>query len=318
LWEYVKEGGAAGQGGRGAAKAYAAETVPRPSGPAASPSIDRTPKLYIGGAQVRPDSGYSIIVHDAAGGVAGEVGHGNRKDVRNAVEAAHAASGWARATAHLRAQVLYYVAENLDARREEFVARLVHLTGRTKKQGREEVALSLARLFTYAAWADKWDGRVHHTPFRNVTLAMPEPLGVMGIACPTEWPLLGFLSTVIPPVAMGNAVVAVPSERWPLLATDLYQVLDTSDLPGGVLNIVTGPREELAAVLAAHDDVDAMWYWGSAEGGAAVERLSAGNLKQTWVHPGPAMPWEDARIGEGEGFLRHATQIKNVWVPYGE
>jgi len=117
---------------------------------------------------------------------------------------------------------------------------------------------------------------------------------------------------------MGNTVVAVPSERWPLLATDLYQVLDTSDLPGGVLNILTGPREELAPVLAAHDDVDAMWYWGSAEGGAAVERLSAGNLKQTWVHRDLETRWDDARRGEGERFLRHATQVKNVWVPYGE
>ena len=109
---------------------------------------------------------------------------------------------------------------------------------------------------------------------------------------------------------MGNAVVAVPSERWPLLATDLYQVLDTSDLPGGVLNIVTGPREELAPVLAAHDDVDAIWYWGSAEGAAAVERLSAGNLKQTWAHHGPAMAWEErgARRGGTVPAPRHPDQ----------
>ncbi len=321
LFEYVKEverrGG--GEVGKYAPKADARlrEPSPLPRVPAA-PAIDRTPKLYIGGKQARPDSGYSLPVHDAAGRVVGEVGHGNRKDLRNAVEAARAAAGWARATAHTRAQVLYYLAENLAARADEFGARIVALTGRTRRQGTQEVELSLARLFSYAAWADKWDGRVHHTPYRNVTLAMPEPLGVMAVVCPTDWPLLGFLSTVIPPVAMGNAVVAVPSERWPLLATDLYQVLDTSDLPGGVLNIVTGPREELAPVLAAHDDVDAMWYWGSAEGSAAVERISAGNLKQTWVHAGPATPWEHAGAGEGERFLRHATQIKNVWVPYGE
>jgi aldehyde dehydrogenase (NAD+) len=320
LWEYVKEAGAAAQGGSGAATAYAPSprgTAKRPRGPAAPP-IDRTAKLYIRGRQARPDSGYSLPVHDAAGRVAGEVGHGNRKDLRNAVEAARAAAGWGRTTAHARAQVLYFLAENLSARADEFSGRLVELTGRTRRQGRQEVELSLARLFSYAAWADKWDGRVHHTPYRNVTLAMPEPLGVMAVVCPAEWPLLGFLSTVIPPLAMGNAVVAVPSERWPLVATDLYQVLDTSDLPAGVLNIVTGPREELAPVLAAHDDVDALWYWGSVEGSAAVERLSAGNLKQTWVHPDEATPWDDARLGEGERFLRRATQIKNVWVPYGE
>jgi len=320
LWEYVKEGGGAGQGGRGAASSYAGSSKApgkRPRSHAASP-IDRTAKLYIGGAQVRPDSGYSLPVLDASGAQVGEVGQGNRKDLRNAVERAHAAApGWARATAHLRAQVLYYIAENLDARREEFAGRLASLTGRSIRQGREEVDLSLTRLFSYAAWADKWDGRVHHTPLRNVTLAMPEPLGVMAVACPGAWPLLGFLSAVIPAVAMGNAVVAIPSERWPLLATDLYQVLDTSDLPGGVLNIVTGARDELAAVLAAHDDVDGMWYWGSREGAAEVERLSAGNLKQTWVHADGAVRWERESEGEGERFLRRATQVKNVWVPYG-
>jgi aldehyde dehydrogenase (NAD+) len=325
VWEYVQEANRRGRGDAGKyapvpgakrqAKGDAASPPPRPP---AAPAIDRTHKQYIGGVQVRPDSGYSLPVHDSAGHVAGEVAHGNRKDIRNAVEAAHAAGGWTRATAHFRAQVLYYLAENLAARRDEFVARIVNLTGRTRKQGQEELNLSLARLFTYAAWADKWDGRVHHTPFRNVTLAMPEPLGVMAVVCPEEWPLLGLLSTTLPPIAMGNRVVALPSGRWPLLATDLYQVLDTSDLPGGVLNIVTGPREELAAVLAAHDDVDAIWYWGTTEGAAAVERLSAGNLKQTWVHHGNGVRWDGALDGEGERFLRHATQIKNVWVPYGE
>jgi aldehyde dehydrogenase (NAD+) len=257
-------------------------------------------------------------VHDAAGRLIAEVGHGNRKDIRNAVEAAHKAAGWARATAHNRAQVLYYVAENLAVRQAEFAARLEALTGRSHTDAEREVELSLGRLFTYAAWADKWDGRVHHTLYRNVTLAMPEPIGVMGIVAPEEWPLLGFLSAVIPPVAMGNTVVAVPSARWPLLATDLYQVFDTSDLPAGVINLVTGPREELSGVMAAHDDVDAMWYWGTAEGSTQVEKLSAGNLKQTWVNRGRQVAWDDPNQGEGEIFLRHATQVKNIWVPYGE
>ena len=148
-----------------------------------------------------------------------------------------------------------------------------------------------------------------------VTLAMNEPIGVMGVVCPASPSLLGFLSTVLPPVAMGNAVVAIPSERWPLLATDLYQVFDTSDLPGGVINIVTGHRDELAGVLAAHDDVDGIWYWGSTEGVAAVERLSAGNMKRVWV--GHDRDWHDPADGAGEEFLREATQVKNIWVPYG-
>ncbi len=280
------------------------------------PSIDRTPKLYIGGKQVRPDSGYSLPVLDAAGRRIGEVGHGNRKDIRNAVEAAHQASGWARTTAHNRAQVLYYLAENLAARAEELARRIESLTG-DAAAGRE-VEQSIERIYTYAAWADKYDGLVHHTPFRNVTLAMPEPIGVLGVVCPEAAPLLGFVSVVLPPIAMGNTVVAVPSDRAPLAAVDLYQVLDTSDLPGGVVNIVTGPRDELASVLAAHDDVDGIWYCGSAGGSAEVERLSAGNMKRTWVDYGQGRDWTDAGQGEGEEFLEQATQVKNIWVPYGE
>jgi aldehyde dehydrogenase (NAD+) len=117
---------------------------------------------------------------------------------------------------------------------------------------------------------------------------------------------------------VGNTVVIVPSERWPLAATDFYQVLDTSDVPAGVVNIVTGVRDELAEVLAAHDDVDAVWYFGSAEGSAMVERLSAGNMKRTWVNYGRVWNWEDEEQGEGVEFLRRATQVKNIWIPYGE
>jgi aldehyde dehydrogenase (NAD+) len=151
-----------------------------------------------------------------------------------------------------------------------------------------------------------------------VTLAMPEALGVVGVVCPDAAPLLGFVSLVAPLVATGNAVVAVPSERWPLVVTDLYQVLDTSDVPGGVINIVTGRRAELSPVLAAPDDVDGLWYFGADGGSAEVERLSAGNMKRTWVDYGTARDWTNAEQGEGRDFLRHATQVKNIWVPYGE
>ncbi len=289
--------------------------TPQPGGLAGG-GIDRTAKLYLGGQQVRPDSGYSRVVYDAQGRRAGTVGEGNRKDVRNAVEAAHKASGWAGGTAHHRAQVIYYLAENLSVRAPEFEQRLVQLVGVTDQQAAEEVQAAIERLFYYAAYADKYDGHVHHTPLRNVTLAMAEPLGVMGVVCPDEAPLLSFISLVMPPVAMGNRVVAVPSERYPLVATDFYQLLDTSDVPGGVINIVTGEREPLAQVLAQHDDVDAVWYVGSAEGSAMVERESVGNLKQTWV--GQHRDWFDPEQGQGREYLRRATQIKNIWVPYGE
>jgi aldehyde dehydrogenase (NAD+) len=294
---------------KGRKTAQAAEQTVRPSARPAVPLIDRTPKLYIGGKQTRPDSGYSLPVLDVAGRQIGEVGQGNRKDIRNAVEAAHKAAGWARATAHQRAQVLYYLAENLAARADEFSHRA---------SDEREVALAIDRIYTYAAWADKYDGSVHHTPYRNVTLAMPEPIGVLGVVCPDEWPLLGFISTVVPAVAMGNTVVAVPSGRTPLAATDLYQVLDTSDVPGGVINIVTGLPDELARVLAAHDDVDGLWYFGSADVSAEVERLSTGNMKRTWVDLGRGRDWSDSKRAAGEEFLEQATQVKNIWVPYGE
>ncbi len=324
LWEYLREATdtrAVGPSGSGAIRPSDGPTV-RPSDrpvvrPSDLPPIDRTPKQYIGGKQVRPDSGYSLPVHAPDGRLLGEVGKGNRKDVRNAVEAAHQAAAWSTTTAYNRAQVLYYVAENLAARAAEFARRLADLEGGTPGRAEAEVQAALQRLYDYAAWADKWDGAVHHTPYRNVTLAMPEPLGVMAVVCPEEAPLLGFVSAVVPPLCLGNRVVAVPSERAPLAATDLYQVLDTSDLPGGALNIVTGPRDELAEVLAAHDDVAGIWYFGSREGSGLVERASAGNMKRTWVSHGQARDWFDPARGAGPEFLREACQVKNIWVPYG-
>ena len=192
------------------------------------------------------------------------------------------------------------------------------MTGVEPTTAQKEVECSIKRLYTYAALADKYDGQVHHTPFRNVTLAMPEPLGVMGILCPREVALLGFISTVIPAIAMGNRVIAVPSETFPLSATDFYQILETSDVPGGVINIITGNQDALTDVLANHDDVDGIWYFGSKEGSKLVEYASAENMKRTWVNYGKYRDWFNPQHGEGEIFLRHATQIKNIWVPYGE
>ncbi|MBR1222398.1 aldehyde dehydrogenase family protein [Bradyrhizobium sp. U87765 SZCCT0131] len=284
----------------------------------AVPALDRTAKLFVGGKQVRPDGNYSRAVVSAKGKPLGEVGEGNRKDVRNAVAAARAAEGWARATAHNRAQILYYLAENLSARRDEFAARIAAMTGISTPKARAEVDASISRLFSYGAWADKYDGAVHAPPLRGVALAMHEPIGVVGVACPDEAPLLAFISLVAPLIAMGNRVVAIPSERHPLAATDLYQVLETSDVPAGVVNIVTGGRHALVKTLAEHDDVDALWVFGSKEASATAERLSSGNLKRTLVDHGLALDWSDARAAEGEILLRHAVQVKNIWIPYGD
>jgi len=274
--------------------------------------LDRTAKLYIGGKQARPDGGYSTAIWSPKGALLGHAGLGNRKDIRNAVEAAQAAKSWGKTTAHLRAQILYYIAENLSARADEFAHRLKDMTG---KSGVAEVEASIARLFTYAAWADKFDGAVKSVPIRGVALAMNEPCGVIGAICPDEAPLLGLISLMAPAIAMGNTCVLVPSQADPLAATDLYQVLDTSDLPGGVVNIVTGAHADLAKPLASHLDVDAVWCFGAADLSALVEREAAGNLKRTWVNHGHATDWEHA---EGRTFLRAATEVKTVWVPYGE
>lgn len=289
----------------------------KPSNDSSIPEIDRTAKMYIGGKQARPDGGYSLTVKDFQKNAIGEVGEGNRKDIRNAVEAVNAASGWSGMTGHARAQVLYFLAENLYARAGEFSARLEQMLGVSKAVADKEVECSIQRIYTYAAMADKYDGRVHHTITRNVTLAMPEALGAMAIVCPNEFPLLGFISTVVPALAMGNCVVVVPSETAPLSATDLYQVLETSDVPGGVVNIVTGKHDVLTPVLADHDNIDGMWYFSSKAGSKVVEEKSAENMKRTWVNYGKHRNWLDENQGEGEIFLRNATQIKNIWVPYG-
>jgi aldehyde dehydrogenase (NAD+) len=284
--------------------------------PDAAPPIDRTVKLYIGGKQARPDSGHSMETRAADGRLLGEAPLGNRKDIRNAVEAARKAEGWAKSTGHGRAQVLYYIAENLAQRRNEVAHRLADVVG--AEQSGRELSLGIERIFSYAAWADKFDGAVHNPPFRNVALAMNEPIGTVGILCPPEAPLLGFLSLVMPAIAMGNTVVAIPSEAYPLITADLYQVLETSDLPGGVVNIVTGLSAQLMKVLAEHDDVDAIWYFGDKASAAVVKTLSVGNLKQVFTNEGRAVDWFDARQGEGRWFLAHAIQVKNIWVPYGE
>ena len=289
------------------ARTFPVSRVPSPESPI--PPIDRTYKLFIGGQQVRPDQGYSRRIVGPDGRVLGEVAEGNRKDVRNAVEAAHAADGWGRggASGHTRAQILYFIAENLATRGAEFAARV----------GREEVDASIARLFTYAAWADKWDGAVHHTPIRGVTLAMNEPVGVLGIAAPDEFPLLGFVSLVAPAIAVGNTVIVIPSEPNPLAATEFYTVLETSDVPSGVINVITGAKDALAKVLAEHDDADGMWYFGTAAGVKTVELASAANMKRTWTSA-RTRDWLDTRQGEGREFLRRATEVKNIWIPYGE
>ena len=278
-------------------------------------ALDRTAKFYIGGKQARPDGGYSRAIWSKSGTLLGHAGLANRKDLRNAVEAARGASGWATATAHLRAQILFYIGENLSARADEFAARINALTG--ARNGAREVELSVERLFTWAAWADKYDGSIKPVPMRGAALATHEPVGVIGIFCPDEAPLLGLISLMAPAIAMGNRVVLAASQPYPLAATDFYQVLDTSDLPAGVVNILTGFHDDFASALAGHLDVDAVWAQSGADLSSLVEFEAAGNLKRTWVNNAQSRDWFGPD-GEGREFLHHATEVKTTWIPWGE
>jgi aldehyde dehydrogenase (NAD+) len=326
MWEYLTRVRGAGDGVQGkkrdTAKRRRISGVVSPNAERithdGSPAIDRTPKLFIGGKQARPDAGYSRRIVGPNGALVGEVPDGNRKDLRNAVEAAHAAwKTWSKAAGHNRGQILYYIAENLSTRAAEFATRLSVMDGRSARDADKEVDASVRRLFTYAAWCDKWDGAVHNVPIRGVALAMNESIGVMGVAAPEEFPLLGFVSTVAPAIATGNTVVVIPSQAYPLAATDFYGVLETSDVPAGVINIVTGDKNALVKVLAEHDDVESVWYFGDKDGVKAVELASASNMKRTWA-TWHIREWLDAADGEGREFLREGTQVKNIWVPYGE
>ena len=283
-----------------------------------SVGIDRTVKQYIGGKQARPDSGYSFPVYNREGKLVGEAPLGNRKDIRNAVEAA------ASCRQQVGQEPLHTAARRSSTtspRTSSSAAPRSSRSSPSSSVSHERKPSSTPpsnRAFTYAAWCDKFEGSIHNPPFRMVTLAMKEAIGTVGILAPDDAPLLGLLSLVLPAIAMGNSVVAVPSERCATLIGELYQVFDTSDLPGGVVNLVAGRPMELGKTLSEHDDVDAIWSFRDDAAAAMVKLGSAGNLKQVWTNEGRAIDWFNPRHAEGLWYLQHATQVKNIWVPYGE
>ncbi len=260
--------------------------------------VKKTYKLFIGGAFPRSESGRT---YEAQGQ---NVARASRKDVRDAVRAARAAQpGWAAATAYNRGQVLYRLAEMVEARVAEF-ARL--------STGREEVERAIDRVVWYAGWADKLPQVLGGSnpvagPYFNFTV--PEPTGVVAVLAPEKPPLLGLVTRLLPPLVGGNAVVAVASETRPLAAIELAEVIATSDVPGGAVNLLTGPHAELAPVLASHMDVNAIDLCGANGDSAELERLAAENVKR--VVRGRAdvqSPWE------ASAFL----ELKTVWHPMGQ
>ncbi|PWJ12073.1 aldehyde dehydrogenase family protein [Jannaschia seohaensis] len=304
---FGREGGIAGLHAYLRPEAGAALAEPKRYDGTAAPSdmIDRTAKMYVGGKQARPDGGYSRPVFGPKGAV-GEVGIANRKDLRNAVEAARGAKGWSASTGHLRAQILYYLAENLSARAAEFDARL-------KAQGAKDAAEDAVRaLFRWAAWADKHDGRTLGVPMGGLALALNRPVGVIGAFAAEDAPLTAMATVIGAALATGNRLVLVAPETAPLTATDLYQVLDTSDVPGGVVNLLTGDHAELAPHMGGHLGVDAVWSFSSADISGVIEREAAADLKRTWVNFGRATDWADS-----DRFLRAGCEVQTVWVPFG-
>ena len=205
----------------------------------------------------------------------------------------------------------------MDRRREEFATRINQLTGVGAEAANQEVLQSIERLFYWAAFADKYGGEVKETPVYGATVSVNEPVGVIGIACPDEKPLLSFVSLLGPAIVRGNSVVIIPSEKYPLVITDLYQVFETSDVPAGVVNIITGPRDLLTKTLVQHMAIQAVWYFGTAIGSYHVEHESSFNLKRTFVNYGQPRNWEDVTQGAGIEFLYHACQVKNIWAPAG-
>ena len=311
MWEYLQP--VAREGSKPPARAATAAAGATP--PVA---IDRTRKLWIGGKQARPDGGYSLAVVDAAGVAWAEAPRGNRKDVRNAVEAAaKARKAWAERSGHARAQILYYVAENLAARREEFADELRRATGADRPAALAEVDAAVRALFTFGAWADKYDGSVHSTPMRNVTFAMNEPVGTVGIRCGERTPLAGVIGPVGAALSQGNVVVMVVPERFPLPALDLIQVMETSDVPSGTVNVLSGIHGEVVPTLAAHDDVDQLWDFVADDLSGDSERLAAGNLKRVWVDREGTIDWLTLSKRHTAMLLRKGTRVKNIWVPYG-
>jgi aldehyde dehydrogenase (NAD+) len=280
--------------------------------------VDRTLKFYIGGKQVRPDGGYSVPVYKSDSTLDAWIGSGNRKDIRDAVSAACRAKGWSSQSAHNRAQILYYFAENLSVRKDEWVKILQINCGLTKSKAIKEFNESVSRLFSYAAWADKYDGLVHNPPYRGITLALPEAVGVIAQIAPDVQPLISCISLIAPAISMGNCVVFIPGSKNANIALELIQVLETSDIPPGVINIVCGEQKLLGQQLAGHAEVDSLWCWAENDTISLIESTSIENIKRLWCNESKDRDWAIQKQGEGLEFLRQATEIKNIWAPYGD
>jgi acyl-CoA reductase-like NAD-dependent aldehyde dehydrogenase len=294
----------------------------------AAPRVEvrKTYKLYLGGAFPRSESGRSYVVVAADGTPLANAVRASRKDLRDAVRAARKAfPGWADKTAMNRGQVLYRVAELMEGRRDQFAAEVAAAEGVREARARELVARAIDRWVWYAGWADKI-GQVLGSanpvaaPYFNFTI--PEPTGVVGVVAPETSSLLGLVSRVAPPLVAGNVAVVLASESRPLPAVTLTEVLATSDVPGGVVNLLTGRKAELVPVLAGHGDVDALDVWGVPdELRTAVETAAADDIKRLSRRPrgvtDARFDWTDDRAAERPEWIAAFLEMKTVWHPIG-
>ena len=280
--------------------------------------IDRTPKLYIGGKQKRPDGGYSFPVKSLNNQFICDVAKANRKDVRNCVEEAAKACS-KQMTNFNRSQILFYLAENLEIREKNFVELLIGLSGLSLSEAKKEFTESCERLFYYASMADKFEGVIHNPPLRGLTLAVKESLGVLSTILSDNQPLLSLITTFGSSFATGNSNIIVPGQKTSLIATELYQVLDTSDVPGGYINILTSIQEELNTTLSQHENIDAIWYFGNSHTSKTqIIKNSVSNLKRYWCPEEKNIDWSNSSKNFLDEFLFQSTQVKNIWLPYGE
>ncbi len=321
-----KESGFGREGGSEGIRAYTKINLPVVRGSKKTnnkikislPMIDRTPKLYIGGKQKRPDGGYSFPLNAVNNSFICDIAQANRKDVRDSVEIA--AKSFAKQLSNFnRSQILFYLAENLQQREKTFVDLLVALCGSSPVNASKEFSQSCERLFYYAAMADKFEGNVHNPPMRGLTLAMKEPLGVMTSILSDDSPLLNLVTVMGSVFSTGNTNIIVPGQKTSLIATELYQVLDTSDVPGGYVNILTAKENELNKTLSQHENIEGIWYFGadSAQRSEIVKNTTS-NIKRYWCPEEKHLDWTNASEEFLNEFLYQSTQVKNIWIPYGE
>ncbi|XP_011766426.1 aldehyde dehydrogenase family 16 member A1 isoform X1 [Macaca nemestrina] len=288
-----------------------------PAGPEIGPSPAPPYGLFVGGRFQAPGARSSRPIQDSSGNLHGYVAEGGAKDIRGAVEAAHQAfPGWAGQSPGARAALLWALAAALERRKSTLASRLER-QGVELKAAEAEVELSARRLRAWGARAQAQGHTLQVAGLRGPVLRLREPLGVLAVVCPDEWPLLAFVSLLAPALAYGNTVVMVPSAACPLLALEVCQDMATL-FPAGLANVVTGDRDHLTRCLALHQDVQAMWYFGSAQGSQFVEWASAGNLKPVWVNRGCLRAWDQEAEGAGPELGLRSARTKALWLPMGD